>query len=442
VDVSNHLEWPFFAPEHGELARRVDAWATAYFANRKISEDRDSVDHACRQLVGELGRAGWTRYSVPGAHGHSVGGADAVGSVRSAGSTHSADSTRSAGPASSVGSASSGGSSSGPPAFDVRSLALIRETLARHDALADFAFAMQGLGSGAISLAGSPEIKERYLPRVTSGEAIAAFALSEATAGSDVAAIKCRARRDGNSYVLDGEKTWISNGGIAEFYCVFARTSDAEVRADGTVAARGISAFVVDADTPGFSIARRIDVISPHPLATLSFDGCRIPASHLLGAEGDGFKLAMRTLNVFRTSVAGAALGFGQRALDEALDHAVNRPMFGKTLADFQLTQATLADMATDMDAARLLTYRAAWLHDSGRPHAKEVAMAKMTATESAQRVIDKAVQMFGGRGVMHGERVEQLYRDIRALRIYEGATEVQKLIIGRELLNMAKRNS
>jgi acyl-CoA dehydrogenase len=405
VDVSGYLEWPFFTPAHGELVRRVDAWATGYFANRRTSEDRDSVDHACRQLVNELGRAGFTRYSVPDM-------------------------------------ASSSADLTARSAFDVRSLALIRETLARHDALADFAFAMQGLGSGAISLGGSTEIKARYLPRVASGEAIAAFALSEAVAGSDVAAIQCRARRDGDSYVLDGEKTWISNGGIAEFYCVFARTSDPEVRADGTVAARGISAFVVDADAPGFSIARRIDVISPHPLATLSFNGCRVPAAHRLGPEGEGFKLAMRTLNVFRTSVAGAALGFGQRALDEALDHAVNRPMFGKTLADFQLTQASLADMATEMDAARLLTYRAAWLHDTGHPHAKEVAMAKMTATESAQRVIDKAVQMFGGRGVMHGEKVEQLYRDIRALRIYEGATEVQKLIIGRELLNMAKKHS
>jgi acyl-CoA dehydrogenase len=414
VDVSSYLEWPFFTPQHGELVRRVDAWATAYFANRRISEDRDSVDHACRQLVSELGRAGFTRYSVPAASGIQAG---------------------SGAPQSAAGGAAT-------PTFDVRSLALIRETLARHDALADFAFAMQGLGSGAISLAGSPALKERYLPRVASGEAIAAFALSEAAAGSDVAAIRCRARRDGESYVLDGEKTWISNGGIAEFYCVFARTSDGEVRADGTVGARGISAFVVDADAPGFSIARRIDVISPHPLATLSFNGCRIPATHLLGTEGDGFKLAMRTLNVFRTSVAGAALGFGQRALDEALNHAVNRPMFGKTLADFQLTQATFADMLTEMDAARLLTYRAAWLHDSARPHAKEVAMAKMAATESAQRVIDQAVQMFGGRGVMHGERVEQLYRDIRALRIYEGATEVQKLIIGRELLNMAKKNA
>jgi acyl-CoA dehydrogenase len=444
VDVSSYLEWPFFTPEHGELVKRVDAWATGYFSGRKISEDRDSVDHACRQLVSELGRAGWTRYSVPGIHGHLAPGADSTPAAASHAHGRPAGpaiSTGHGGP-SRTGSVGHAGSGSSAPAFDVRSLALIRETLARHDALADFAFAMQGLGSGAISLAGSPAIKERYLPRVASGEAIAAFALSEAAAGSDVAAIRCRARRDGDSYVLDGEKTWISNGGIAEFYCVFARTADAEVRADGTVAARGISAFVVDADTPGFSISRRIDVISPHPLATLAFDGCRIPASHLLGTEGDGFKLAMRTLNVFRTSVAGAALGFGQRALDEALDHAVNRPMFGKTLADFQLTQAALANMATEMDAARLLTYRAAWLHDSGRPHAKEVAMAKMTATESAQRVIDQAVQLFGGRGVMHGEKVEQLYRDIRALRIYEGATEVQKLIIGRELLNMAKKNS
>ena len=455
MDVSSYLEWPFFTPQHGELAKRVDAWATAYFANRKTAEDRDSVDHACRQLVSELGRAGWTRYSVPRlgggpngdaaqfdyghtrvAHGSPM--ASQCGSSAERGAGDGRIGTRSESPTSNGRAAARSDS----PTFDVRSLAIIRETLARHDALADFTFAMQGLGSGAISLAGSPELKERYLPRVASGEAIAAFALSESTAGSDVAAIRCRARRDGDSYVLDGEKTWISNGGIAEFYCVFARTSDAELRPDGTVAARGISAFVVDANTPGFSIARRIDVISPHPLATLSFDGCRIPVTHLLGTEGDGFKLAMRTLNVFRTSVAGAALGFGQRALDEALGHAVSRPMFGKTLADFQLTQATLAEMVTGLDAARLLTYRAAWLRDTGRPCAKEVAMAKMTATESAQRVIDQAVQMFGGRGVVHGERVEQLYRDIRALRIYEGATEVQKLIIGRELLNMAKKDS
>jgi acyl-CoA dehydrogenase len=352
-------------------------------------------------------------------------------------------------------------------AFDVRALALIRETLAYHNGLADFAFAMQGLGSGAITLAGSADIRQKYLPRVAAGEAIAAFALSEPDAGSDVAAIKCSARLDGDSYVLDGQKTWISNGGIADFYCVFARTSPAETRADGSVTARGISAFVVDADAPGFSIAERIDVIAPHPLATLAFNGCRIPAANRLGPEGDGFKLAMRTLDVFRTSVAGAALGFAQRALDEALKHSLTRPMFGKTLADLQLTQAALADMATEIDAARLQTYRAAWLRDRGDPVTKDashathghpvegspaptgsdrmsvtqaVAMAKMTATESAQRAIDRAVQIFGGRGVVHGETVEHLYRDIRALRIYEGATEVQKLIIARELLNAARK--
>ncbi|MBS0422459.1 MAG: acyl-CoA dehydrogenase family protein [Proteobacteria bacterium] len=411
------LEWPFFAPAHRELAERVDAWAAERFAQPAGSggshrgsaahaEDRDSVDAACRQLVRDLGRAGWTRYSVPGmAHGAAASsGAGAVGADAS-------------------------------PAFDVRALALIRETLAWHNGLADFAFAMQGLGSGAITLAGSPALQQKYLPRVAAGEAIAAFALSEPDAGSDVAAIKCSAKRDGESYVLDGQKTWISNGGIADFYCVFARTSPAEHRPDGSVTARGISAFVVDANAPGFSIAERIDVIAPHPLATLAFDGCRIPAANRLGAEGDGFKLAMRTLDVFRTSVAGAALGFAQRALDEALKQSLARPMFGKTLADLQLTQAALADMATEIDAARLQTYRAAWLRDRGDTVTKEVAMAKMSATESAQRAIDRAVQIFGGRGVVHGEIVEHLYRDIRALRIYEGATEVQKLIIARELL-------
>jgi acyl-CoA dehydrogenase len=403
----NYLEWPFFTPAHRDLAERVDAWAAQRFADAAPgsgaargprAEDRASVDAACRELVRDLGRAGWTRYSVP---------FDAEAAVAE---------------------------------FDVRALALIRETLAWHDGLADFAFAMQGLGSGAISLAGSHEIKHRYLPRVAAGEMIAAFALSEPEAGSDVAAIRCSARRDGDSYVLDGQKTWISNGGIANFYCVFARTSPAELRRDGSVAARGISAFVVPADAPGFSISKRIDVIAPHPLATLTFDNCRIPAANRLGPEGDGFKLAMRTLDIFRTSVAGAALGFAQRALDEALQYARARPMFGKTLADLQLTQAALADMATEIDAARLQTYRAAWLRDRGETVTKEVAMAKMAATESAQRAIDRAVQIFGGRGVVHGEITERLYRDIRALRIYEGATEVQKLIIARELLNGARR--
>jgi acyl-CoA dehydrogenase len=401
MDADTFLELPFFTAEHRELAVGLDAWAAEHLADRMGVEDRDSIDNACRRLVRDLGRAGWTRYSVPGEAANTDGQ---------------------------------------PAKFDVRSLALIRETLSRHDALADFVFAMQGLGSGAISLAGSPQLKRRYLPRVATGEAIAAFALSESNAGSDVAAIQCSARRDGDSYILDGEKTWISNGGIADFYCVFARTAAAELRADGSVAARGISAFVVDADTPGFCISRRIDVISPHPLATLNFQSCRIPSIQRLGAEGEGFKLAMHTLDIFRTSVAGAAIGLAQRALDEALRHCVARPMFGKTLADFQLTQAALADMATEIDAARLLTYRTAWLRDRGDPAVKEVAMAKLAATESAQRVIDRALQMFGGRGVTRGEVVEHLYRDIRALRIYEGATEIQKLIIGRELLNRAKR--
>ncbi|MGH8137346.1 MAG: acyl-CoA dehydrogenase family protein [Steroidobacteraceae bacterium] len=399
------LDWPFFDPAHRELAQRLDSWAGQRFGSRLCAQaaaphaqDRDSVDATCRQLVRDLGGAGWTRYSAPFTLERPDTG------------------------------------------FDVRALALIRETLAWHDGLADFAFAMQGLGSGAISLAGSLELKQRYLQRVAAGEAIAAFALSEPDAGSDVAAITCRARRDGDEYVLDGEKTWISNGGIADFYCVFARTSQAELRPDGSVAARGISAFVVDADTPGVTIAKRIDVIAPHPLATLSFSACHVPAAHRLGTEGEGFKLAMRTLDVFRTSVAGAALGFAQRALDEALSHARARSMFGKTLADLQLTQAALADMATEIDGARLQTYRAAWLRDRGNPVTQEVAMAKMAATESAQRAIDRAVQIFGGRGVTHGETVERLYRDIRALRIYEGATEVQKLIIARELLNAARK--
>jgi acyl-CoA dehydrogenase len=387
------LDWPFFSEPHRELASRLGAWAAERFAGSTPAEDRESADAACRQLVRDLGSAGWTRYCTP---------------------------------------------DEASAKFDVRALALIRETLARHDALADFAFAMQGLGSGAISLAGAPELKARYLSRVVAGEAIAAFALSEADAGSDVAALRCRATRTTDGYKLEGEKTWISNGGIADFYCVFARTSGPDVRPDGTTSADGITAFVVDATTPGLSISRRLDTISPHPLATLTFHECRVPAAQRLGAEGEGFKIAMRTLDVFRTSVAGAAVGFAQRALDEALAHSAQRKMFGKTLADFQLTQAALADMATGIDAARLLTYRAAWLRDTGERATREVAMAKMTATETAQRVIDRAVQLFGGRGVAHGEVVERLYRDIRALRIYEGATEVQKLIIGRDLIQHA----
>ena len=387
------LDWPFFEASHRQLALRLQDWAATQLAGSAHPEARAAVDLRCRELVGMLGAAGFASFAVPQAN---------------------------------AGTAS---------AFDVRALALIRETLAWHDGLADFAFAMQGLGSGPLSLGGSAELKARYLADVAAGRKVAAFALSEPQAGSDVAALACRAHREGETYRLEGEKTWISNGGIADFYCVFARTADAELRADGSTTARGISAFVVDAGTPGFSVAERIDVSAPHPLGTLTFRGCRIPASQRLGAEGEGFKLAMRTLDVFRTSVAAAALGFGQRAFDEALRYVRTRTKFGRTLAELQLTQAAMADMATELDAARLQTYRAAWLRDQGKNATHEVAMAKMSATESSQRVIDRAVQLFGARGLVHGEIPERLYREIRALRIYEGATEVQKLIIARELL-------
>jgi acyl-CoA dehydrogenase len=377
-----YLAWPFFDGRHADLEAALDAWA----AQNVRGVHSTDVDADCRRLVRMLGEGGWLRHAIA---------ADAQ-------------------------------------AIDTRAICLIRETLARHNGLADFAFAMQGLGSGAISLFGTAPQRERYLPKVARGEAIAAFALSEPDAGSDVAAMQCAARLDGDAYVLDGEKTWISNGGIADFYVVFARSGEA-------AGARGISAFIVDAGTPGFEIAERIEVIAPHPLARLRFDGCRIPASQRIGAGGQGFKVAMATLDVFRTSVAAAALGFARRAFDEAVAHATSRRMFGQTLADFQLTQAKLAQMATQIDASALLTYRAAWQRDRGAKVTKEAAMAKMTATESAQQVIDAAVQMFGGLGVTSGHPAEQLYREIRALRIYEGATEVQQLIIARELLREAK---
>ena len=378
-----HLDWPFFAPQHAALVEALDAWAGEHL---DAAHGQD-VDAECKALVRALGASGWLAHAVAG---RSDGGA--------------AD------------------------AIDTRAICLIRETLARRSALADFAFAMQGLGSGAISLAGSPAQRQRYLPRVARGEAIAAFALSEPDAGSDVAALQCAARIDGEQAVLDGEKTWISNGGIADFYVVFARSGEAP-------GARGISAFIVDADTPGFEVARRIDVMAPHPLAQLRFTNCRVPLSQRIGAPGEGFKLAMRTLDVFRTSVAAAALGLARRALDEALRRATTRRMFNQTLADFQLTQAKLAQMATTIDSAALLTYRAAWQRDQGRAVTREAAMAKLTATEGAQQVIDAALQLWGGLGVVSGQPVETLYREIRALRIYEGASEVQLLIIARELL-------
>ncbi len=381
-----HLEWPFFEPRHRSLAQALEAWAGAHVPHAHGAD----VDAECKALVASLGKGGWLAHAVGGqAHG---GAAEVI---------------------------------------DTRAICLLRETLARHSGLADFAFAMQGLGSGAISLAGSAEQKARYLPPVARGESIAAFALSEPDAGSDVAAMTCAARAEGDSYVLDGEKTWISNGGIADFYVVFARTGEA-------AGSRGISAFIVDAGTPGFEIAERIDVIAPHPLARLRFASCRVGAGQRVGAAGEGFKVAMRTLDVFRTSVAAAALGFARRALAEALQRAMTRRMFSGVLADFQLTQAKLAQMATTIDSAALLTYRAAWQRDQGRPVTREAAMAKMVATEGAQQVIDGAVQMFGGLGVVSEVPVERLYREIRALRIYEGATEVQQLIIARELLRDA----
>jgi acyl-CoA dehydrogenase len=380
---SPHLDWPFFEPRHKTLAAELDQWASTHLS----SDHNGNVDDACRKLVRQLGAAGWLN--------HAIGG-------KSYGATSEA--------------------------IDTRAISLIRETLARHAGLADFAFAMQGLGSGAITLFGTAQQKKKYLPRVASGEAIAAFALSELNAGSDVAAMQCDAKRDGDGYILNGEKTWISNGGIADFYAVFARTGEGE-------GSRGVSAFVVDSDTPGFKIGERVEVIAPHPLARLVFENCRVPGTQLLGEAGRGFKVAMATLDVFRTSVAAAALGFARRALAEALSRSTSRKMFGQTLADFQLTQAKLAAMATEIDAAALLTYRAAWQRDQGRSVTVEAAMAKWTATETAQRVIDSSVQIFGALGVVSGSVVEHLYREIRPLRIYEGATEVQQLIIARGII-------
>ena len=380
---TNYLNWPFFEPLHAELAKSLDAWCVENIAHAHSPD----VDAECIALVRQLGAGGWLR--------HAVGGTE-YGGVRES--------------------------------MDTRSICLIRETLARHSGLADFAFAMQGLGSGAISLAGTAQQKLAYLPRVAAGQAIAAFALSEPDAGSDVAAMQCSAHIEGDTAVLSGTKTWISNGGIADFYVVFARSGEAP-------GSRGISAFIVDADTPGFSVSERIHVMAPHPLGTLSFQDCRIPLSKRIGAAGEGFKVAMRTLDVFRTSVAAAALGFARRALDEGLQRATTRKMFNQTLADFQLTQAKLAQMATTVDSSALLTYRAAWQRDQGQTVTREAAMAKMVSTEGAQQVIDAAVQLWGGMGVVSEQPVERLYRDLRSLRIYEGATEVQLLIIARELL-------
>ncbi len=378
------LEWPFFDDSHRRLADELEGWCVTH-----LSDDHGTdIDAACRELVRKLGQGGWLRHCVPAAYG---GVSETL---------------------------------------DVRSLAIIRETLARHDGLADFAFAMQGLGSGTISLFGSETQKLAYLPAVAAGEKIAAFALTEPTSGSDVASMQTAARKDGDGFVVDGAKTYISNGGIADFYVLFARTGEAP-------GAKGVSAFIVEAGTRGLDDRERIEVIAPHPLATLKFDGMRLPANALLGERGRGFAQAMATLDIFRTTVGAAALGFARRALDEATERATTRKSMGATLADNAIVQAMLAEMVLDVEASALLVYRAAWVRDvQGRRNSREAALAKLHATDSAQQVIDKAVQIFGGLGVTVGVPVERLYREIRALRIYEGASEVQKVVIARNHLS------
>jgi acyl-CoA dehydrogenase len=372
------LSWPFFEPKHRELAAGLEGWC-----EKRLPNQTGDLDEDCRTLVSALGSAGLLKLCVA---------------------------ERDTRP-------------------DVRSLALAREMLAYHSALADFAFAMQGLGSGAVSLFGTVEQKLEWLPKVASGEAIAAFAMTEPATGSDAANIQTSAMRDGNEWVLVGEKTYISNGGIADFYVTFARTGEGE-------GARGLSTFIVPADSDGLSVAERIEVIAPHPLARLKYDNVRLPADSLLGEPGEGFRVGMETLNLFRVTVGAAALGFARRAFDEALDFARDRRLSNATLADNAVTQEKLADMALAIDASALLIYRAAWQQDvGGTDNRRAAAMAKLQATESAQKVIDAAVQIHGGAGVTKGEKVEELYRDIRALRIYEGASEVQRQIIARDLL-------
>lgn len=380
------LDWPFFEDRHRDLANAVRDWCGSEIGPDGFAEHED-IDGDCRALARKMGEAGWLQNCVPAAYG----GANET--------------------------------------LDVRSLCLMRETLGYHSGLADFVFAMQGLGSGTISLFGSDAQKAEWLPKVASGEALAAFALTEPAAGSDVASLALEACSNGGSYVLNGEKTYISNGGIASFYVVYART--------GEPGARGISAFLVPADTPGLSVAERIEVIAPHPLARLKFEDCRIPAPALIGEENAGFKYAMGTLDVFRSTVAAAALGFARRAMDEARSRAQSRELFDATLADMPVVQSQLAEMAIDIDASALLIYRGAWMKDSGVSRiTREAAMSKYFATETAQTTIDKAVQIFGGLGVTRGSVPEALYRDIRALRIYEGASEVQKLIIARHIVS------
>lgn len=373
----SYLSWPFLAEEHRALARDLRAWCGA---NLKADHPQD-IDAACRSFAKSLGQAGWLRATTGVANKPSV-----------------------------------------------RSLCVSRETLAYHSGLADFVFAMQGLGSVPISLFGSDALKKKWLEKVGAGTAISAFAISEPDAGSDVAAMKTTARRDGDSFVIDGTKTWISNAGIADFYITFCRFPEA--------GDKRYAALLVESDAPGLRVAERINVIAPHPLGTLEFNNCRVPATNVVGEAGSGLKIALASLDLLRSTVAAAALGFARRALDEAVAFATHRQAFGKQLSDFQMTQAKLAEMALAIDTSALLVYRAAWAYDTGAERVtREAAMAKLHATESAQRVIDEAVQILGGRGVVSGAIVEQLYREIRSLRIYEGTSEIQKLVIATQVL-------
>jgi acyl-CoA dehydrogenase len=380
---STYLSWPFFSNAHRTLQGELSRWRDEHLQQL---DDSDPAA-AARAYVAQLGSAGWLRYAVPRAHGGALDG------------------------------------------LDVRSLCLIRETLGYASGLAEFAFAMQGLGSGPISLFGSEALKRKYLPGVAAGTAIAAFAISETDAGSDVAAMRTTARRDGDSIVIDGQKTWISNAGIASHYVVFCRWPEG--------GDRSFIGLVVDADSPGLDVAHTIDVMAPHPLGTVTFSGCRVSPDHVIGEPGKGMRVALGTLDLFRTTVGAAALGFARRALDDAVAHVRARRAFGQLLSDFQLTQAAIADMATAIDSSALLVYRAAWTRDQGAARVtREAAMAKLAATESAQQVIDRAIQLLGARGVVRGATVERLYREIRSLRIYEGTSEIQKIVIAGQVLS------
>ena len=380
---STYLSWPFFEDSHRALHRAVTEWRDREL---RRCDESDPVD-ACRAYVAQIGSAGWLKYCVPRAYGGAL------------------------------------------DTLDVRSICLIRETLAYVSGLAEFSFAMQGLGSGPVSLFGSDVLKRTYLPAVAQGRAIAAFAISEAGAGSDVAAMQATARRDGGSIVIDGEKSWIANAGIATHYVVFCRWPEG--------GERSFISLLVDAETPGVDVTHTIDVMAPHPIGTVMFSGCRVPADRVIGEPGKGLRVAFGTLDLFRTTVGAAAAGFARRALDDAVDYVRERRAFGQALADFQLTQAAVADMATAIDASALLVYRAAWTRDQGADRVtREAAMAKLVATESAQQVIDRAIQLLGARGVVRGATVERLYREIRALRIYEGTSEIQRIVIAGQVLH------